>query len=58
VAMRLSYGTRQDSPPFEKLSINFVDQCLNIRIMSFNSFGEKKCPKDKKVLGGFFGQHE
>jgi hypothetical protein len=56
--MRLPDRTRQDSAAFEKLSINFVNQRLNIWIVSFKSLIEKKCPEGKKVLSGLFRQHE
>jgi hypothetical protein len=56
--MRLPDRTRQDSAAFEKLSINFVNQRLNIWIVSFKSLVEKKCPEGKKVLSGLFRQHE
>jgi hypothetical protein len=57
-AMRSPDRTRQDSPTFKQLSINFVNQRLNIWIVSFKSLIEKKCPEGKKVLSGLFRQHE
>jgi hypothetical protein len=57
-AMRSPDRTRQDSPTFKQLSINFVNQRLNLWIMRFESFVKKKCPENEKILGGFFGQHE
>jgi hypothetical protein len=56
-AMRLPDRTRQDSAAFEKLSINFVNQRLNLWIMRFEPFVKKKCPENEKVLGGFLRQH-